>query len=321
MPPALARLRAAVDSSAPSAATRSDVDSLAYFSGARMAELAETIRLQRIRGTAAALATVKTNHGRDLMRGARRAVGSIRQQESARLATRSADITRYTNEMTWVVILGTALAFLIALMVNVLLAREAAVQTRLAAERDEALEALTASNEELQSTSAELHQQTALAEEARQEATDILASIGDAFFALDHDWRFIYLNDNAQLLLSRPREELLGVCIWEAFPEAVGTTFEREYQRAIREQVVVGFEEFFAPLDKWYQVRAYPWRRGLAVYFTDVSSRVRAERSFRALAETMPQLVWSTRATGETRVLQQPLARIHRSIGRGDRGS
>ncbi|HMA02545.1 MAG TPA: PAS domain-containing protein [Gemmatimonadaceae bacterium] len=299
VPHALARLRTAVDSAPPNPATRLAVDSLAYFTEARMAEISQTIGLRRTLGADTALAIVKTNRGREAMSGARRIAGSIRNQEFAKFASRTADLTRYTNEMTWVVILGTGAAFLIALLVNVLLAREAAMQARLAGERDEALAALRASNEELQSTSEELHQQTTLAEEARQEATDILESIGDAFFAVDQDWRFIYLNDNAQPLLSRTREELLGVSIWEAFPNAVGTMFEREYRRAMRDQVVVGLEEYFAPLGKWFQVRAYPSRRGLAVYFTDVTSRVQAERSFRALAETMPQLVWSTRASGD----------------------
>jgi PAS domain S-box-containing protein len=300
VPAALTQLRAAVDTTQPSAATRLAVDSLEYFSSARMAHLTETVRIRRSRGFDSALAIVRAGTGRDLMRNARRIARSIHDREFARLATRTADLTRYTNEVTWVVLLGTGIAFLIALLVNVLLVRDAAMQARLAGERDEALAALTESNEELQSTGEELQQQTMLAEEARHEATDILESIGDAFFAVDHQWRFIYLNDNAQTLLARPREELLGVSIWEAFPDAAGTTFEREYRRAVREQIVIGFEEYFAPLDKWYQVRAYPSRRGLAVYFTDVTSRVRAERSFRALSETMPQLAWSTRASGES---------------------
>ena len=235
---------------------------------------------------------------------------------------------RTSSARTLVVLLGTGAAFLIALLVNVLLAREAAMQTRLAAARDEALDTVTAanhrleaqsielqhqaqqleaaneelvaSNEKLQATSDDLEEQTAIAEDARSEATSILESIGDAFFALDHDWRFIYVNENFEPLVGRSRDQLLGVSIWSAFPEAAGTTFEREYRRAIRDQVSIGFEEYFAPLDKWFQVRAYPWRRGLAVYFTDISARVRAERSFRALIATMPQLVWSTTATGST---------------------
>ena len=200
VPLALARLRVAVDSSVPIAATRLAVDSLAYFTSARVAEIAETIRLERTGDAAAALATVKSNHGRDMMRGARRIVGAIRQQESVRLASRTADITRYTNEMTWVVIFGTAVAFLIALMVNVLLAREAAVQTRLAGERDEALDALTALNDQLQRAE---HSFRALAETMPQLVWSTRASGGSEYFnnrwheyigmsgadVEDHDWR------------------------------------------------------------------------------------------------------------------------------------
>jgi PAS domain S-box-containing protein len=299
LPIAVARLRTSLATVGPSAAITLEIDSLTYYSDAKMADIAETLRLRRTAGADAALAVVKTNRGRDHMRAAERIAKSVRDREAVRLASRISDITRYTDDVTLIILIGTGAAFLVALLVNVLLAREAATQTRLAAERDEAVSALTTSNEELQSTGEQLQHQTALAEEARHEATDILESIGDAFFALDHDWRFIYVNENAEPLLSRQRSELIGVSIWDAFPEAVGTTFEREYRRAIREQVATGFEEYFAPLDRWFHVRAYPWRRGLAVYFTDVSSRVRAERSFRALAETMPQLVWSTRASGE----------------------
>ncbi len=304
-----------------------ELDTLLRLSDDRAAELAETIRLRRSAGTDSALSILRTNRGDEDMRGIRRITAALRAREGARLAERTADITRYTNWVTLVVIFGTAAGFLIALLVNVLLARDAATQTRLAAERDEsnaelatqkrhvedqaielqlsaqgleaANEELIASNEELQATSEELLAQTTIAEDARREATEILESIGDAFFALDRDWKFIYLNENAEPLLSRTRAELLGAIIWEAFPESVGSTFEREYRRASEEQVSTGFEEYFEPLDKWFQVRAYPSPRGLAVYFTDISACVRAERSFRALAETMPQLVWSTNSAGD----------------------
>ncbi|MEO7039602.1 MAG: PAS domain-containing protein [Gemmatimonadaceae bacterium] len=285
LPAVAARLRAAVATIRADPVTKLEVDSLSFFSEEKMAELAETLRLHRTVGTESSLALMKTNRGRDLMRNARRIEKSVRDQETARLASQSADITRYTDDVTLVVLFGTGAAFLIALLVNVLLARDAAIQTRLAAERDEALVAIG--------------EQTTLAEVARNEATEILESIGDAFFALDQDWKFIYLNENAEPLLGRSRDELIGASIWEKFPEAIGSTFETEYRRAVREQTVAGFEEYFEPLEKWFAVRAYPSRRGLAVYFTDVTSRVHAERTFRALAETMPQLVWSTNASGD----------------------
>jgi PAS domain S-box-containing protein len=322
------RLRAAALSAGSSSNTRLAVDSLEMYSNEKLRELAQTVQLRRTSGARAALAVVNTNHGRDVMLAARRLAASVRREEAQRLDARSAAEVRYAGQVTFVVLLGTGAAFLIALLVNVLLARDAAIQTRLAAERDEALGAIThsnlqleeqtrrleeqaaelqqqaqeleAGNEELKATSEELEEQSAIAEQARNQATGILESIGDGFFALDHDWRFIYLNENVQPLLGRSSAELLGLNMWEAFPEAIGSSLETAYRRAVRDQVSVGLEEYFPPLDKWFQVRAYPWRRGLAVYFTDVSARVRAERSFRALAETMPQLVWSTSVTGDT---------------------
>lgn len=47
-----------------------------------------------------------------------------------------------------------------------------------------------------------------------------MENISDAFFQLDADWRFTYLNNQAVRLLERPRSTLLGRVIWQEFPEA-----------------------------------------------------------------------------------------------------
>ncbi|MDQ3253706.1 MAG: PAS domain S-box protein, partial [Acidobacteriota bacterium] len=106
-----------------------------------------------------------------------------------------------------------------------------------------------------------------------QRTTNILESITDAFFTIDHEWRFTYLNQRAELLLRRARQELLGRSIWEEFPEAVGSTFYEQYHKAAAEQAAVTFEGFYPPLDKWFDVHAYPSADGLSVYFHDISKR------------------------------------------------
>lgn len=110
-----------------------------------------------------------------------------------------------------------------------------------------------------------------------QRLTDTLESITDAFFTLDTDWRFTYLNARAETVLRRSREELLGESIWKRFPEAEKTIFAREYRRAVREGVPVRFEAYFEPLDAWFDVSAYPSEGGLTVYFQDVSERKAVE--------------------------------------------
>ena len=129
---------------------------------------------------------------------------------------------------------------------------------------------------------------------AGDRAADILESITDAFFALDQDWRFTYLNDQGERLLQRSREGLLGKSIWDEFPEAVGSTFEREYRQAISEGKAVSFEEFYPPLSAWFEVRAYPSPEGLSVYFHDIDERKALAAEQSRLADANRLLLEST---------------------------
>jgi PAS domain S-box-containing protein len=110
-----------------------------------------------------------------------------------------------------------------------------------------------------------------------QDIANILQRITDAFFALDNQWRFIYLNSEAERILNRKEEQLLGKNLWEEFPDSVDSTFYREYHKALAEQVTVGFEEYYPPLGVWVAVRAYPSEDGLSVYFRDISEAKHAK--------------------------------------------
>ncbi|NJR63441.1 MAG: PAS domain S-box protein, partial [Cyanobacteria bacterium CRU_2_1] len=121
----------------------------------------------------------------------------------------------------------------------------------------------------------------ALLHESNQRITDILESVTDAFFALDRQWRFTYLNPRAEQLLLRTRHELLGKRIWDEFPETARSMFYWEYHKAVADQVSVAFEDFYPPLNVWLDVRAYPARDGLSVYFQDVTDRKAAEAELR----------------------------------------
>jgi PAS domain S-box-containing protein len=113
---------------------------------------------------------------------------------------------------------------------------------------------------------------------AQQETEEILSSISDAFFNLDDDARFTYVNDAAERLLRRDRDSLIGRIAWDEFPEARGGPFEAYYDQARSSKMTVTFQEYYEALDAWFDVRAYPHKHGLSVYFRDVSAKVRAEQ-------------------------------------------
>lgn len=119
------------------------------------------------------------------------------------------------------------------------------------------------------------------AEEARtiaEQLTTTLESLTDAFFTVDRQWRFTYVNAEAERSLRRGRSELLGLEMWKAFPDLRQSIFADNYERAMKENVAVQFEAFYAQSGVWVQVKAYPSGQGLAIYARDVTERIAARR-------------------------------------------
>jgi PAS domain S-box-containing protein len=118
---------------------------------------------------------------------------------------------------------------------------------------------------------------------------EMFERIDYAFFAVDGEWRFTFLNERAAELLDVDREAVVGEVVWDEFEAAVDTTFQAEYERAMETQEPVSFVEYYPPLERWFEVNAYPSETGLFVYFQDVTGRRQRERElerYEAIVET-----------------------------------
>ncbi|MBB2924474.1 SpoIIE family protein phosphatase [Cellulomonas cellasea] len=136
--------------------------------------------------------------------------------------------------------------------------------------------------------------------------TRVLETMSAAFYSLDAHWRFTYVNAEAERLLGRHREELLGGDIWELFPAAVGSPFETQYRDVVRTGTPRSFEAYYPePLDGWFELRAWPTPDGLSVYFLDITERRSAQRA----AESA--LASADRATRRLEML----ARVSQDLG------
>jgi signal transduction histidine kinase len=108
-------------------------------------------------------------------------------------------------------------------------------------------------------------------------------SAGDAFYALDRDWRFTDLNAQAVQLLSEltgerlTREAVVGKGIWDELPDAVPAGDQEAFHRAARERVPLDLELRHAAGGPWWDVRLRPSDAGLGVYFRDVTEHRREE--------------------------------------------
>jgi diguanylate cyclase (GGDEF)-like protein len=103
-------------------------------------------------------------------------------------------------------------------------------------------------------------------------ADAILTGITEAFLVLDDEWRFAYVNDAASRLIGHAPHELLGRSIWDAYPEAVGSTFETVYRRVAATGRSESFVEFYPPLETTFAIKASSVPGGLSIYLHEVST-------------------------------------------------
>jgi PAS domain S-box-containing protein len=123
--------------------------------------------------------------------------------------------------------------------------------------------------------------------ELRAEHAEILETMTLAFIALDEEFRYVYLNAEAEGILGLSRGEALNISMWDRFPGSELTEFGQQLRRAMEGRIAIRFETFYEPFDRWFEVNAYPMSRGrLGVFFRDISENKLIEEAMRAAKES-----------------------------------
>jgi PAS domain S-box-containing protein len=163
-----------------------------------------------------------------------------------------------------------------------------------------------------------------LAERDRDRAAQMLESISDAFYGVDTEWRFRYVNAQAERYFGRRRDELLGRVLWEEIPSELGTVFEEHYRAAMRDREAAHFEALSPFSSTWVEVHAYPSPDGLSIHFRDVSARRSAEEAlresqmrlsasearFQSFMDNSPAAAWITDSDGRVLYLSATYYRM-----------
>ncbi len=128
-------------------------------------------------------------------------------------------------------------------------------------------------------------------EAAQRRVTDILENMTDGFVALDTDRRYTYINANGAALFGLKPEDFIGKHVRTEFPEEVVRPFHLNYEKAMREQVPIFFEDYYAPWDRWFEIRVFPTPDGLSIFFHDITDRKRAGEALKKFNEELERRV------------------------------
>ena len=90
--------------------------------------------------------------------------------------------------------------------------------------------------------------------------THVLDNISDGFVAIDDEWRYTYINSEAERLIGRPRVSLVGSNFWQDFSEITGTPIEQQLRRvaADRTSAELNFQEQAGRKWLWCKAHSIP---------------------------------------------------------------
>lgn len=112
-----------------------------------------------------------------------------------------------------------------------------------------------------------------------QQVVNLLEGMTDGFFAIDHWGRFTFVNRQAEEILQRSPDELLGQVLWQTLDASI--SLSSHCRQVLEKQTSVNVEEFFPKLGRWLEIRLFPSVDGLSVFMHDITTRKTIEEAFR----------------------------------------
>ncbi len=149
-----------------------------------------------------------------------------------------------------------------------------------------------------------------------------LESMSDAFYLLGRDWVFLYMNAEAERILSVDRHAIIGKQIFDEFALFKTSPAYDGFQKALRTGEAYHEELFWERLGIWVSISAYPSSDSLAVYFRSTTAEkqlqtriAESEERLKYVTEAALDVVWDTDLVNGTAWYNDGLVKYGYEVG------
>ncbi len=117
------------------------------------------------------------------------------------------------------------------------------------------------------------------AADAEQRLQRMLEQMNDGFYAIDRDWKFVYVNDRGARLLGSTPEELIGGS--SAAYERFGRRFAEACREAMEHRVVTHVEDEALEPGRWFALTVHPAPEGIWLFTRETTEERHLEDQLR----------------------------------------
>jgi two-component system sporulation sensor kinase A len=109
--------------------------------------------------------------------------------------------------------------------------------------------------------------------------SSLLEAVPFALVMLNREWFFTYVNRAAEQLFKFINAPLLGLKLWELFPQ--GNALFKELSRSMDEKAVTSIHHYYKLLDKWYEINCYPTKDGISLIIRETTHHKQQEKAYK----------------------------------------
>lgn len=117
--------------------------------------------------------------------------------------------------------------------------------------------------------------------EQEELASGIIESIADPLILFDRSWKCTYVNEQAQQLFNKKKEDMINKNIRKVLPDVSKDPMYTKILHAVQDNRHIHFIHYAKNKDLWMDANLYPSNRGLAILFMDISHQKSLEKQLK----------------------------------------